>query len=820
MNKNYLRLLIPSIFLFLFSNISFSQTIKGKVVHAKTGVPVEFVNVVLKEAGSNTFIKGTVSDNDGAFIIQNISTGKYMLEFSSIGYKNTEKQAEVTSTSQVVDLGRVKIDEDATMLDEVNIVGMAAQMKFDIDKKVFNVDENISSTGGSASDILSNIPSVEVDNDGQVSLRGSSSVTVWINGKASGLSEDNRAQILEQLPAESIEKIEVITNPSAKFSPEGTGGIINIVLKKERAKGYFGSVQAGADIQGGYNASANINVNLGKVETYANIGFRHHTRNGGSTNLRTNDDGSFLNVYSDDNSRSNNVFARAGITYHVTDKDEISLSGFGMTGRRSNYDSSFYESDIPSLFNNSIRLNDESSKNFGGNLQLGYKHEFGENHNIDFTASVNTWSRNGSAKFRQLSFFDNYEVASVQQQDNKINPLNFELQGDYVNAFNENNKIEAGFKSSMSMEDSPVTTFSGNSDDSMHLVESLYNRFIYNRNIQAVYATYSGRINKFGYQAGLRGEYTDMTTKSLAYNQHEDEIQPYNTKYFDLFPSVFLTYEFRNHNELQFNYTRRISRPWGGQMNSFINISDSLNISYGNPELDPEYSNAYEINYLKTWENHLISIAAYYKNSDNVRQRIKYLNDNVMNSTWENVAHNRSAGTELVVKNSFLNMIDLTTTVNLFYYKLDSFNFYVPQVDKYVTGEGNSDFTWNVRLIANVVIPKWFSLQLTGRYNAKQVIAQGYREPSYSMDLGLRKSVKNFSFALTGRNLLNSRKHRTTIAGEGYSQQTENWFQSWNLRLSVTYGFGNMKMDRRKMENMNRENGEGESYDGEMEEMY
>ena len=230
--------------------------IRGKVIDAKTREPMQFVNISVRKAGTTVPLKGMVTDETGTFHIAQLPEGSYTLSISFIGYKTIEKPFTLSKQIPGVNFRNLLLQEDSQLLGEVKVTGQRSQMKFDIDKKVFNVDQNISSTGGTASDVLTNIPSVEVDNEGEVSLRGSSDVTVWINGRASGLSADNRAQILEQLPAESIERIEVITNPSAKFSPEGTSGIINIVLKEDRRAGYYGSLQAGVDTRGGWNAVA------------------------------------------------------------------------------------------------------------------------------------------------------------------------------------------------------------------------------------------------------------------------------------------------------------------------------------------------------------------------------------------------------------------------------------------------------------------------------------------------------------------------------------------------------------------------------------
>ena len=283
-------------------------TVSGKVTD-KDGNPVVGATVVIHGT-----TQGVATDVDGKYSL--MTRPDDVLTISFIGYKTIEKPFTLSKQIPGVNFRNLLLQEDSQLLGEVKVTGQRSQMKFDIDKKVFNVDQNISSTGGTASDVLTNIPSVEVDNEGEVSLRGSSDVTVWINGRASGLSADNRAQILEQLPAESIERIEVITNPSAKFSPEGTSGIINIVLKEDRRAGYYGSLQAGVDTRGGWNASGNVNYSSNKTEMYAGVGYRERKRDGGGFSNRTNTDASgnpvsFLNQTSDNDGHGGQTFVRA-----------------------------------------------------------------------------------------------------------------------------------------------------------------------------------------------------------------------------------------------------------------------------------------------------------------------------------------------------------------------------------------------------------------------------------------------------------------------------------------------------------------------------
>lgn len=787
-----------------FANPDEQGNVKGKIVDAKSKESLEFVNVTVKKKATGELVKGTVTDQTGSFAVDKLTDGDYLLTVSYIGYKPYEKELHIAPDTKTVNLRTISLSEDSQVLGEVQVLGQKSQMKFEIDKKVFNVDQNIASTGGSASDILSNIPSVEVDNEGEVSLRGNSSVTIWINGKASGLSADNRAQILEQMPAESIEKIEVITNPSAKFSPEGTAGIINIVLKQDRKAGYYGSVQAGADTKGGYNASANINYSSRKLDAYASLGYRERKRDGGGYTNRTNiseTDTTFLNQNSRSKGSGGNLFARLGLTYHLTQSDHFTFGGFGMFGSRTNKNTINYMSDVPNSFINSRRISESDNDMNGGNLELGYKHDFSKNSNLDFTVSYNNWGMDNSSIYNQLSHYkERPDYSSYQHQTNNIRNHNWEFQLDYVNTFSENNKLEAGYKGTLARDNSPVETYSGTNASNAIEDKELFNRFIYNQDIHALYATYSGRINKFGYQVGLRGEYSKVDTKSMAYGENKDDVSPYKNDYFSLFPSVFLSYALPGENEIQVNYTRRISRPWGGQLNSFTNITDSTNISFGNPHLSPQYSNAFELNYIKNWENHMLSFSGYYRNTNDVIQRISFLENNIMKTTFENIAKTQSAGVEIVGKDKLFSFLDLTTTLNLFYSKMDGFTYLPAGADKPVTGKAQDDFSWNVRMIANFMLPYSISLQLTGNYNAKQLVAQGYRKPNYSLDAGIRKSFldRKLSLSVNARDLLDSRKWHTITSGEGFEQNSKNWRGGRQFGVTLTYSFGNMRAKNNK----------------------
>lgn len=804
------RLIVSVIFLiFLFGNAHTAEkspgAVKGKIIDAQTNEPLEFVAISIRKKGAGDFQpKGTITNQEGIFTLENLPVDTFILRASMVGYIAYETDIVIAPENSVVDIPPVFLSKDVVGIEEVQVKALRSQMKFELDKKVFNVAQNIASTGGSVSDVLRNIPSVKVGNKGEVSLRGNSSVTIWIDGKASGLSSQNQGQILRQLPAESIERIEITTNPSAKYSPEGTAGIINIILKKNRKAAYYGGVQAGADTHGGYSANTNFNFSNSKLDAYANLGFNRWVFKSGGYSNRQNylgADTTYLNQESTGKGTWNSWFARTGLTWHVTTKDHLSFSGMTMIDYGTDKNSIDYHSNIIDFFSQSHRISSMKNDMLGGNLQLGYKHEFSDNSNIDFSASYNRWKMNQPAVYKQTSLFaNNKEVSSYQKQKSDMGSHNWEFQVDYVNTINEKHKIEAGYKGTLDKNVSPVETFSGSNENNFQPVTSLFNRFTYNQDVHAIYGTYGGKPGKFSYQVGVRGEYSDIVTRSLAYTQSEKDVAPYKTHYFKLFPSTFLSYSLPNDNEVQLNYSRRISRPWEEQLNPYMDITDSTNISFGNPFLKPEYSNSFEINYIKNWANHMFSFSGYFRTTENVIQNLSYVENNIMKTTYENITKSTSTGTELVIKDKFFKKIDLTTSVNLFYYWLDGFSYLPRGAVSPVTGKIQDNFTWNVQMIANIALPKSYTLQLNGDYNARHLVAQGYEKASYSLDAGLRKSFDKFSISLSAEDLLNSRKWRTVTNGSDFKQVSKSWWGGRQFGATLTYNFGDMSSHNQEHE--------------------
>lgn len=780
--------------------------VRGRVLDKQTDEALQFVNVKVTAAGGKV-AGGGMTDANGHFSVGGLKDGQYTLTISFVGYKTVTRAFQLTPQKRSQHYGAIYLAEDTHTLKEVQVTGQRSQMKLEVDRKTFTVDEVLAAAGGSVTDLLENIPSVEVTTDGEISLRGNSSVEVWINGKQSGLTSDNRAEILQQIPAESIERIEVIDNPSAKYSPEGTAGIINIVLKRDRRAGYYGSVQAGANQQGGWNVGSNINYSSKWVDAYANLGLRRRKGKGGSlSEQRYPLQDSFLNSEGDNSNRGRGIFGRAGLTFHLTGADDLSLSGMTMQGKPSHDNVTTY--DYGTLSTGQVEKHmvrtatSEDGKHEMYNAELAYTHKFNDKgtHKLDASLSFNKWMMNSSNIYQNdTTYFDGTPATwSRQNRPMNVNNRSWEAKVDYENQLTETFKLEAGYNGRFSHENTPQESQMWNQQTNQYEDEAyFYNRFVYDIDVHALYATGNMKLGRMGVMAGLRGEYWRVDTKSTDYYQH---VEPFKHDYFQLFPSLFLNYELTKTSQLQLNYTRRLRRPWGGQLNSFKNTRDASMIEFGNPELTPEYTNSFSLNYLKTWPAHTLSIGTYYRPTTDVMQHIRYQGEYegqpTMFMTNLNVAKSQSAGAELILKDKLFRILDLTTTLNAYYYKLDGFQTIVE--GQRVSGESDENFAWDARVLASVILPYSISIQATGNYRSRSVITQGHRKANGSLDLGLRKTFlnKKFALAVNWRDVFNTRHWENYTEGPTFWRHQKNW-RDPRINVQLTWNFGNMKQKRR-----------------------
>lgn len=826
-------------------------TVIGRVVDSTTREAVDFANVSITQSGNDVPVGGAITDVDGRFRIEHVAYGEYTLVVQFVGYKEYRKT--LTINGKTLNIGTIPLSEDAQTLQEVEVVGQGSSMRFELDRKVFTVDQNISSAGASITDVLENIPSVEVDQEGTISLRNSEDVEIWINGKPAGLNSENRAQVLQQMTAESIKQIEVITNPSAKYSPEGTAGIINLVMKEDRKAGYYGSVNAGINYAlakpwttpPGANVGFNINFAKGVVDGYFNAGYRYRTSNGGTSTERYNllgtgqkdvddieKDSLVSHLWQDgqSNRRGGGLFMRGGLNFCLADHSTLGLSGFGMVEDKKYlrmYDNTLNtylltDCQTGDTLRQYSRLQDGGGWHPGGSATVDYTFKM-RNHLLMLAGSYRYFSFAQDRTYTQTEKAD----TAYQQQLNDSHTQTVELKADYEWKPTQQSRLEAGYQATLTWGESHGAAFNGQNQE-----QELYNYFTTFSNREqnhALYITYGSRFwDKLALQVGLRGEYfirhlasyykDDSGTTQDAYEQKRNK---QDTAYFQLFPSAYISYDFGHGHELQLNYTRRVNRPRGHQLNPRMDFSDSTNISYGNPELLPSYSSSLELNYLKTWERHTLSAGLFWRYKNGVVQNVKYMDGTAMKNTFLNVANRQDLGIEVVGKNRlFKELLQLTTNVNFYWNTISAAHY-----TNYLNGElvdidlpAQNILAWSARINAQFMFTKTFSGQISARYRSPRVVAQGTTSHSYSIDLGLRKTFlnKQLALALNVRDLLDSRARKGTTWGDGFWQYQERRWHSRSIGLTLTYNFGNnAKRDGRddKREDMSggfEDNGGGE----------
>ena len=806
---------------------TYAVEITGKVVDFGTKKAIDFANVGVMQ-GDN-LVTGTITDETGEFTLE-LKDGNYTLVVSFMGY--TEQKKELVVAGKPVNVGRIALREDSKMLQDVEVVGQGSSMRFELDKKVFTVDQNIASAGASVTDVLENIPSVDVDQEGNISLRNSEDVEIWINGKPAGLNSENRAQVLQQMPAGTIEKIELITNPSAKFSPEGTSGIINLVMKKDRQAGYYGSVQAGLDyslaapwnVPPGANVGFNINFNAGPVDGYFNVGYRYHISNGGSQTDRYNLKGagsekldssliqSHLTQEGLQNHRGGGMFARGGLNFRLAEGHTLGVSGFGMISEpkvfnmsNTNHRSYLLTDAAGNVLRDYTRDQAGTGSHPGGNATLDYQFELDE-HKLNVSGTYNNFGFNMLTDYTQIEGTD----TTWQDQNSTSKEQGIEIKADYEWKPTPQSRLEAGYDYTRNWSNSTSDAHNKRQDGSV--INELYPYYSEVNGLtqnHAIYITYGNRFfDKLSLQVGLRGEYYMRHLESTykdGMGATQDSYAAFpnkkDTAYFQLFPSAYIGYDFGNGHELQLNYTRRVRRPWGHQINPRMDFSDSTNISYGNVDLLPSYSNNLELNYLKTWERHTLSAGVFWKYNEGAVQNIKYMDGNVMKNTYLNVATRQELGIEVVAKNRlFGELLQLTTSANFYWNNIAAVHETIQHqgVEIPVDLAGQNIFAGSVRINAQFMFTKNFSGQISGRYRSPRVVAQGTTSHSYSLDIGLRHTFlnKQLALALNVRDLLDSRARRNTTWGEGFWQFSENRWHSRSISLTVTYNFGNQQRRR------------------------
>lgn len=792
--------------LLVAANVYADGNIRGSVFSKNNAEPLDFVSVQLvnPESGKPLAI-GTMTDEQGAFLIEQAPAGRYIIRFSMVGSVTQEREIVVADTD--INVGRIDLADDTKLLQEVVVTSEKSQMSFGSDRRVFNVSSNISSAGASAAELLAAVPSVDVNSDGEISLRGNDDVLVRIDGKEMGMTAANRAQILRQIPAESIESIEVMTNPSARHSTEGTAGIINIHLKQDHRHGYFGSAEADVDSRGSANLNLNINYNEGKFQSFAGLGLKTHHAPGGMTSERSYEHNYFLNSEGDYKKHENSIFLRLGTSYKPTESNTFYISAIGTLGHKWGHSLTSHQSNLPTQWISNVTDSHESGNTRGANVMLGYRHLFSADSQLDMNVSYNVWQGPNDNRFREDELWaDGREETLWQSQHQDVTISNWEAELDYTTGLLPWLALEAGYKGNYNHENSPASYSAGPSADVQLPLNDLYNRFHYDTDITALYLNFSGDYRALTFSAGVRGEAWQIRTRSLAYDQTDTDVPLFKKNDFALFPSLAIGWKFLPDNELKLNYSRRINRPYGPQLNTFENISDPAEVHLGNPRIMPEYSNAVELAYLRNWEGHSLSVAGYFRSNNDMISHVSFLapmaSDESVNTMYyghANVGNMTNTGVEIISRNTLFSRLTLTTTLNLYNSHLKAWSTDYPLHDDFYAVSGNRQdrFVWDVRCMAAVKLPLDFSLQATGRYSSRRVTAQGTLEADWDVEAGLRKSLGAWDLSVVCKDIFNSKKTCNILYGNGYTQSISKWTEGRTLRLSVAFNFGRTHTDMR-----------------------
>lgn len=811
--------------LFSFSTfLSYAKPglISGVLVDKNTQESLPMATVQLRKVGDSA-LSGDMTDVDGKFEFKDLDLATYELVFTYVGY--TEKKMTVTLTKENPSrrYKAIRMGEDDGLLQEVTVVGKRTSLQMDVDKKVFLVNESAHTDGVSVSDILKDIPSVDVDAEGAVTLRNSEAVEVRINGKAAGLSGDAQGDILEQLPAGSIEKIEVITNPSAKYSAESSAGIINIVMKSNHDLGAYGSVGAGVRVPWksdlGGNLNAYINYGSEKVDVMASVGVFNSSNSGeGFTNrYRYGRDTTFLFQSQENDFEMTSGFLRLAVDYKFDKRNILSLSSMGSLFSRGRDNEMLYRSgavsngvDVPGRMYG--RFVDADPTGFMYNLSLEYRHKFlKEGREFSTSAGISNMLRKEDARYSQISFeqnkMDRPVVGSIQDMDKDETNRLVSFQMDYVTPLLQRSKLETGVSANFTHSGSEVESMlKKEADAEFEPLPGQFNDFLYRPTTYAGYLSWGTSFGKLKANVGLRGELLDIRWEQKLTDEeyHKDPI-------FNLFPSLFLSYPLSSSCDLQFSYTRRTNTPRSFYFNPYHNVTDSANVSFGNPDLEPEYVNSFEAGFVKTFSEHTLSASAYYKKTTDVIQSYNWMEGDVMNRTYANMANSQSSGLDLVLKNRFGKYLSLTSSADLYYYKLEGGSFsYV------VVTDGGTDFreyelkdrdSWGLTLrsAADISLPWEVNAQVAGNYSAPRATAQGKTMASYQLNAGLKRAFFNrkLTASVQVRDILNSRKRASESWGDDFWQETENHRNGRMFNFNLTYSFGkgkNQKPQKQKQQ--------------------
>jgi outer membrane receptor protein involved in Fe transport len=822
----------------------------GKVVDSKTGKPIEYASVQLLQSKMDTATKkrkevvvtGMLTKANGEFSLENVPAfGQSKLKISIIGFKEVEQTVsfnlkpggDMSAMMSALDkdLGNIKVDIEEKVLENVTVTSTTSGLQLGIDRKVFNVDKNIVSAGGTAVDVMKNVPSLNVDIDGNVSLRNNAP-QIFVDGRPTTMQ-------LDQIPADAIESVEVITNPSAKFDASGgTAGILNIVLKKNKKVGYNGSLRANIDSRARVGFGGDINIRQEKINVFVSANYNQRRSISKGTTERTSliDDPDNI-LYQNDRGEMNGQFGfgRAGFDYFINNRTTLSASlnyGRGKFTPNNNTDLRVdtLSNPISSSFLKRFSKTNGEFKNLGTTVSL--KHNFpkaGRELTADVTFNKrNNENNNSIVTDYYKSDLTTLDYTAAQRQIGNGENKSLILQSDFVNPLSDNSKIELGVRAAFN-ENNSTNAFYIDNNGNLILQPASQVDYESKDRVLAAYATFSNRIKNFGYQLGLRAESSNYQGSLTKTNENFDIDFPIS-----FFPSVFLNQKLKNDQELQLNYSRRINRPNFWQLTPFTDSSDFLNLSKGNPGLNPEFTNSLELSYMKTFKNKdNILLSLYYKNTNDLITRYQIVQqepatgkDQIIN-TYINANSSYVTGLEAILKKKVTKWWDMTTNLNLFTSKID--------IDDPALADQDQFASWFGKINNTFKLPKNFTIQLSADYQSKTILppggsgssgrggfggggmfgqstsAQGYVRPVYGVDAAIRyEFLKNraASISVNINDIFRTRVSDVHSESPYFIQDVYRRRDPQVVRVNFNWRFGKFDANLFKRKNM-RSNGDG-----------
>jgi outer membrane receptor protein involved in Fe transport len=783
---------------------SSDAVITGKIIDNITSQPIEYASVALYRMRDSSLVSGVVTDPAGNFTLTKLSFGRYYAEVSFIGYKkNRIKNITLNPTLKRAVLGTIKLDPSSTAINEVQVIG-DKQTDYKIDKKVVNVSQQIAASGGSAIEVLENTPSVQTDVDGNLQLRGSSDFTVLVDGKPTILKG---SEALQQIPASAIQNIEIITNPSAKYDAEGSAGIINVLTKKQKVKGFNGLVNLSAGTGNKYNGDFLINIRNSKLNYFVGGDFNDMKFTGkGKLDQHTTNDSiptiAYQRTTSESDMHRSGKGLKAGLDYFIDDNNTLSLSGnisqrsFGRSS-----EAKYYEFTDPASTDTFYLQNNDSKgshDNYSGNLDYRLKLK-GNDHQLQATI----YYEEGNAAhpnnmFKQLTnnnWMKLDTIPSIQKSTEDGREYEFRGKLDYSRPIGEKGKLEAGYQSRI--EGSNIKYQFYNFLDAFVEDSSRFNRARYINHIEAVYTTYSGSTKWFDYQLGFRVEYGNRNiTKKLTSEE-------YPIHRFDYFPTIHLTKQLPYQMQMQLSYSKRIRRPDDHDLDPFPNYIDQKHIRMGKPDLKPEFTGSYELNLQKNLGKNLLALEGFYRQTtDMISERMFYNPDTkIYTTTLDNFKRNYSAGAELTLNLSLTKWWNLSGTSSLYKYHIDGSE--IDSSKSQNTVSANARFNTVFRM-------KWgMQIQVNYFYNAPSITPQGTREGYSFTNMGIKQEIlkRKASVTLQVRDLFGTMKFASTYSTPNLYSYNSMRRESRVVTVTFTYRINNFKQQARR----EREEGTNES---------